>query len=171
MTDARFPEKWLNDRRVLRLSDPAFRLFMIGLAWAVSNRTDGELYDDDLDLMPSADPAAVAEVEKSGLWERDGDRWVITVYAATQTTRAELEQIEAAREKARLKKARQRASSPRGRPGGQVPGQSAGQSRATPRGTSQDRTGKDRTGRSSSEAKKNAGVNPHRAEDGRGDRP
>jgi len=50
VTDARFPERWLNDRRVLRLSDPAFRLFVIPLTWSVSNRTDGDLYDDDLRL-------------------------------------------------------------------------------------------------------------------------
>jgi hypothetical protein len=39
MTDARFPERWLNDRRLLRLSDAAFRLFVISLTWSVSNRT------------------------------------------------------------------------------------------------------------------------------------
>jgi hypothetical protein len=38
MTDARFPERWLQDRRVLRLSDVGFRLFTLSLAWSVSNR-------------------------------------------------------------------------------------------------------------------------------------
>lgn len=168
MTDARFPEKWLNDRRVLRLSDPAFRLFMIGLAWSVSNRTDGLLDDDEPELMPTVDPAAAAELEKSGLWVRDADRWLITVYAGTQTTRQELEHADAIREKARLKKARQRAAAaagPQGRPGGQR----AGQSRGTSRGTQQDRTGKDRTGRFPTEGRESAGVNPSRAEGEQGD--
>jgi len=31
MTDARFPERWLNDRRVLRLSDVDFRTFVTTL--------------------------------------------------------------------------------------------------------------------------------------------
>jgi hypothetical protein len=137
MTDARYPERWLSDRRILKLSDGAFRLFVTGLAWSVSNRTDGVVYDDDLDLIPGADPAEAAALEKSGLWERNADRWVITVYPGTQTTRKELEHAESAREKARVKKARQRANRPQGRPGGQA----AGQSRETSRATSQARTG------------------------------
>jgi hypothetical protein len=57
VTGACFPERWLNDRRVLRLSDPAFRLFVTSLTWSVSTRTDGELYDDML-LTPCVDLAA-----------------------------------------------------------------------------------------------------------------
>ena len=45
MTDARFPERWLNDRRVLRLPDDAFRLFVLSLAWSVANQADGRIYD------------------------------------------------------------------------------------------------------------------------------
>lgn len=171
MTDARFPEKWLNDRRVLRLSDPAFRLFVIGLAWSVSNRTDGQLDDDEPALMPTVDPAASAELEKSGLWARDADRWLITVYAGTQTTRQELEHADAAREKARLKKARQRAAATAAGPRGSPGGQQAGQSRGTSRGTAQDRTGKARTGRSPTGGRENAGVNPSRTEGSQGGTP
>jgi hypothetical protein len=60
MTDARFPERWLNDRRVLRLPDDAFRLFVLSLAWSVANQTDGRIYDEDQALVPPARPAAAS---------------------------------------------------------------------------------------------------------------
>jgi hypothetical protein len=72
MTDARFPERWLNDRRLLRLSDAAFRLFVVSLTWSVSNRTDGELDASDLALMPGIDPTAAGELARAGLWMAGG---------------------------------------------------------------------------------------------------
>jgi hypothetical protein len=113
MTDARFPEKWLNDRRVLRLSDSAFRLFVIGNAWAVSNRTDGEMHVDDLPLLPSVDVGFADELAKAGLWERIGDRWLIADYANVQTTKAQLEGLEHKRMVDRERQARHRAGSPK----------------------------------------------------------
>jgi hypothetical protein len=117
MTDARFPERWLNDRRLLRLSDAAFRLFVISLTWSVANKTDGLIYDGDLPLIVSpTDPGhdvdgyIVRELVKSGLWERVADYWLITVFDETQTTREQLEAAAAARRKARDKKRRQRAA-------------------------------------------------------------
>jgi len=91
MTDARFPERWLNDRRVLRLSDPSFRLFVISLTWSVANRTDGVLYDDDLALMVNVDPARAVEMIKAGLWRRDADRYVIVEFDGTQTPATQLD--------------------------------------------------------------------------------
>jgi hypothetical protein len=88
MTDARFPERWLNDRRVMCLPDDAFRLFVISLAWSVANRTDGRIYDDELSLIP-ASAAGSGRLAKSGLWERVADYWLITVFEDTQTTRAD----------------------------------------------------------------------------------
>ena len=43
MTDARLPERWLNDGRLQRVSASAYRLFGNGLMWTVANRTDGHL--------------------------------------------------------------------------------------------------------------------------------
>jgi hypothetical protein len=138
MTDARFPERWLNDRRVLRLPDDAFRLFVISLAWSVANRTDGRIYDDDLSLIP-ASPGGSGQLAKAGLWERVTDYWQITVFEETQTTRDDLETLARGRRAQRDKKRRQRAAkaaraaaSP-----GTVPGDVA---RDTPR-TGQARTG------------------------------
>jgi hypothetical protein len=108
MTDARFPERWLNDRRVLRLPDDAFRLFVISLTWSVANQTDGRIYDDELTLIP-ASPAGSGQLAKSGLWERVADYWLITVFEETQTTRADLEHLAGQRRKARDRKRRERA--------------------------------------------------------------
>jgi hypothetical protein len=70
MTDARFPERWLNDRRLLRLSDAAFRLFVISLTWSVSNRTDGVLDTGDLTLIPASTPPRPAS------WPGPGSGWL-----------------------------------------------------------------------------------------------
>ena len=109
MTDARFPERWLNDRRVLRLSDAGFRLYLMALTWSVANRTDGVLYDDDLMLMVTVDPRRAAELEKAGLWRREKDYWVIVEFTGTQSSRNDLEVLENTRRREREKKARQRA--------------------------------------------------------------
>lgn len=140
MTDARIPERWLNDRRLLRLSDPGFRLFVMSLMWSVSNRTDGMVYDDDLPLMPTVDAARAPELAKYGVWVRERDFWVIADYAGTQTSAHDLEVLENARRREREKKRRQRA-----RAAPDVPGDSP---EARSPGTAQDRTGQARTGSS-----------------------
>jgi hypothetical protein len=140
MTDARFPERWLQDRRVLRLSDVGFRLFTLSLAWSVSNRTDGVLYDDDLALIMSVDPARSGELEKADLWRREKDHWLIVDFADTQTSRHDLDVRDNARRREREKKARQRGKRPS--PDSDVPGDSpSGRSLRT----AQDRKGQDST--------------------------
>jgi hypothetical protein len=109
VTDARFPERWLNDRRILRLPDSAFRLFVMALAWSAANRTDGVLYDDDLALIQGADPGAAGDLVKAGLWARAADYWAVTVFEGTQTTSADLEHLDRQRRMARDRKRRERA--------------------------------------------------------------
>jgi hypothetical protein len=131
MTDARFPERWLNDRRLVRLPDAVFRLFIVSLAWSVANRTDGRIYDDDLPLIPGGqDGGHVWILADTGIWIRCHDRsyWLIADFEETQTTREQLEATATARQKARDKKRRQRAAAsvvPRDntRPGQARPGQ------------------------------------------------
>jgi hypothetical protein len=139
MTDARFPERWLNDRRILRLPADDFRLFTFSLTWTVANRTDGRIYDDDLALIPGGDAGRPDRLVKAGLWERIADYWLITDFADTQTSRADLEVLDNARRRERAKKRRQRAS--RGTVPGDVPGDISGDSTRT----GQARTGKDST--------------------------
>jgi hypothetical protein len=115
MTDARFPERWLNDRRILRLPDDAFRLFALSLAWSVANQTDGRIYDDDLALIP-ASASGSGHLAKSGLWERVADYWQIAEFEETQTTRADLEHLAGQRRKARDRKRAERARRARGVP-------------------------------------------------------
>jgi hypothetical protein len=132
MTDARFPERWLNDRRILRLPDDAFRLFVTSLAWSVANRTDGRIYDDDLGLVP-ASPGGSGQLAKAGLWERVADCWQITVFEETQTSRNQLAAAANARRADREKHRRQRAHKAGNhafcgnRPCTRVPGDSPGE--------------------------------------------
>ena len=138
MTDARMPDRWLTDRRVLRLPDDAFRLFVVGPMWAVSNRSEGVIFDDDLELLPRVRPGAAAHLAQAGLWthqdaEGGAGYWVIAEYGKTQTSREQLEAEELARKKATEKKRRQRAAAAVPR---DVPGDNTGQ----------DRLGQDRQG-------------------------
>lgn len=110
MTDSRFPERWLTDRRFAKISDAAFRLFVSANAWTVSNRTDGAVTRDDLQLLPRHVPIACAhELVEAGFWIEVDDGWVIAGYTLVQTTRAQLEAAEHARMLDRERKARSRA--------------------------------------------------------------
>jgi hypothetical protein len=139
MTDARYPERWLVDRRITRLSDQAYRLFVIALAWCVSNRTDGRIDRDDLRLIAGVDPGMADELVKAALWEETAVGWLIVDFGITQTPAHELRVLENARRRDREKKARQRARDLV--PGDSPPGQSPG--------TAQDRQGQTRTGKDS----------------------
>jgi hypothetical protein len=122
MTDARFPERWLHDRRILRLPDKAFRQFVTSLAWSVANRTEGVI--ERAETLPVFDAGSADALVKARLWEEYAQGWVITVFEDTQSTRAELEAAAAARRRARDKKRRQRAR--RADVPGDVPGDSTG---------------------------------------------
>lgn len=129
MTDARLPERWLVDRRLLKLTDSAYRTFHTALLWSVANRTDGRFDTDDIELMPRARVTDVVELESAGLLTRDGSQFVLPDFSATQTSRNELEVLENTRRREREKKARQRADKtlvpqdcPPGHPPVRVPG-------------------------------------------------
>jgi hypothetical protein len=108
--DARFPERWLNDRRVVRLSDAGFRLLVTSLAWSVANRTDGRLDKDDLDLLHGVDARHVDELVTAGLMtETSAGSWSSTVYMDTQTSKAQLDGLEYKREQDRQRQANKRA--------------------------------------------------------------
>lgn len=138
MTDARFPERWLNDRRLLRLSAVDFRTYVTTLVWSVSNRTDGYLEVDDLALVLGATADSSSALVAGGLWREQGRGWLVEDYATTQTSSHDLEVLDNARRREREKKARQRENkkgdSPGGSPEGRVPG------------TTQDRPGQARPG-------------------------
>lgn len=110
MTDARFPERWLNDRRVTRLSDGAFRLFVTSLAWSAANRTDGIIERQDVELIPRFEPSLAAELHGAGLWQVAEQGWyVIVVYEETQTTATELAHLAEQRRQQSAKRAERRA--------------------------------------------------------------
>lgn len=138
MTDARFPERWLNDRRFVRLPDAPFRLYSMALMWSVANRTDGLIEgEDDLDLIRTGwNEKDVEALVREGLWyeSSQGDSWLIVDFEDTQTSRHDLDVLDNARRRERDKKRRQRASRV-----GAVPGDKRGDSTRT--GQDKDRTG------------------------------
>lgn len=110
MTDARVPEKWLNDKRIQRLTDADFRSFIMALTWSVSNRTDGVIEPDDLSLIPHFAQGSAKALVAAGLWSAQKHGWCINGYESTQTTRERLAQLDAARLKDRERQARHRAA-------------------------------------------------------------
>jgi hypothetical protein len=109
MTDLRVPERYLNDRRVMRLTPIDFTSFVMASLWSVSNRTDGQVEPDDLPLIPMFNDASIRILVEKGLWIDTSDGWEISDYATTQTSKHDLEVLENARRADREKKARQRA--------------------------------------------------------------
>ena len=109
MTDARFPERWLNDRRVIRLSDRQFRGFIGALAFCASNRTDGLIEYDDVDLIRWCDQDVIIALVKADLVTDTGAGYQVADYLTTQTTRAQLDRNDQHRLHERNKKVRQRA--------------------------------------------------------------
>lgn len=110
MTDARFPERWLNDRRLMRLAPVDFKSYVVSLAYAVANRTDGRLDLADLEACPGFTLDSIPRLVSAAVWvERDAGVWGITEYLTTQTTRAQLDAAQRARESGRARVARYRA--------------------------------------------------------------
>jgi hypothetical protein len=146
VTDARFPERFLTDRRVLRLSAVDFRSYVTSLTWSVANRTDGVILPEDLDLIPHFAPGSPSGLVEQSLWVEADSGWTIADWDATQTSKHELEVLENARRREREKKKRQRSTPtfPKGTVPGDVPGDVS-------LGKAQDRTGKDRQGVEGSE--------------------
>lgn len=89
--DSRFPTYYLQDRRVLKASPSAFRLFVIGSAWAVSNMTDGKIPADDFPLIPLAQPHDADELVKLGLWSEDDAGWRVNDFLKIQTSASQME--------------------------------------------------------------------------------
>jgi hypothetical protein len=124
MVDARFPERWLLDRRLRRLPDRVYRTFTQTLVWSASSRTDGFLDTDDIESVPGAQMSDAVTLVEAGLWEVVGPgTWHIVEFDATQTTRSEHQVLENARRREREKKQRQRAKTSSGAAvPGDVPG-------------------------------------------------
>ena len=117
--DARLPERWLYNPQVLSLSDAAWRLLTFLLLWSVANRTGGVIREVDLTHIPTGSyvPSRelIAELEMTGWLGRNGDDhdetepgWLLTCYDDTQTSAAQLAEIDRKRTNARKRKQRER---------------------------------------------------------------
>ncbi len=131
MADARLPERYLIDRRVLRLTDPERSSLFMATVWSVSNRTDGRIERADLPLIPTFTPKVIPALVAAELWQADGpNAWLISDYQRDQTSRHDFEVLEAARRREREKKQRQRAKDrTEGQSRGDVPGDDTGKDR------------------------------------------
>lgn len=146
VTDARFPDRWMLDRRVMTLPPGAFRTYVLSLTWAVSNRTDGHLGPDELAMVPGggvSDAHRDLFVQKE-LWAKQADGYLILDFLTTQTSAAKLlaDEEYAARERQR-KRRPERASKGRAKVRA---GDSAGNAHAEPQedpGQDRDRTGRE----------------------------
>jgi hypothetical protein len=113
MTDARFPERWLIDRRFSRsrLSGDQFRGYMGMLAWSVSNETDGVVTEADLpEMIQWLDPNDMPVFVTVGLCAPLANGWLIIDFEDTQTSRDELQALKKIRKSGRDRQAKRRAA-------------------------------------------------------------
>lgn len=155
MADARMPDRYLLDRRFVRLPDEHFRSYVLALMWSVSNRTDGEILPDDLGLIPGFRDGSARALVTEGLWTPREQGWQITDYLDTQTTRAQFQAMEAKRANDRARQARHRAkkSDDDGGPDGGV-------THDVTRDVTADNKGKARQGQARTEAKPHQELQP-----------
>lgn len=143
MTDARFPERWLNDRRFRRLSDGEYRSYAVALLWAVLNRTDGDVPARDLPYIPDFVPSHADRLVEAKLWAPAGAGWLILDFEATQTSKGQLDGLDARK---RQDADRQRAKRDRDRASASSPVSHVIPSRDRHVTESRDDIGQDRTG-------------------------
>lgn len=147
------------DRRIARLRDAEFRALCMAMLWSVSNRTDGVIEVEDVDLIPRFDATAAGVLVEADILEVTARGWLLSDFAATQTSRSELQTLENARRRDREKKARQRGrqSQPDVVPEAPDPGDtSADVPGDVSPGTAQERTG--RTGQAGSRQRNSQGL-------------
>lgn len=155
MADARIPERYLVDRRIMRLTDAERSSLFLATLWSVSNRTDGRIERGDLPIIPMFREEVVHTLVVHGLWVEDGpDAWMIADYQRDQTTRSQFEVLDNNRRRERDKKRRQRSKKEEEVPG-DVPG-------GLSRGTLQARQGQARQGQEGQEIAE--GVDPNTGE-------
>ncbi len=111
MVDARVPDRWLTDRRWLRLTPRERHDGISLLLWAVAVRSDGILDRRDLHLCPwPIEVGSVAALLAGGLLlEIDDDHVGFADWSGSQTTRAELDAAAEMRRKGRERQRRHRA--------------------------------------------------------------
>jgi hypothetical protein len=109
MTDFRFPERWLNDRRFKRLPGDLLAAYVCAGTWSVANRTDGVILRADLDDIPRLTPVLADALTLASVFDALADGWLMTDYADTQTMRADLEHAASMRRAAAESKRRRRA--------------------------------------------------------------
>jgi len=106
MTDARFPERWILDRRFQRVAaEGRFWPYMVSLAWSASNRTDGLILPDDLAVIPFVSEGDAEAFVRNEVWNRRKIGWLIVDYESTQTSADSLIACEEARAARREKDA------------------------------------------------------------------
>lgn len=88
MVDARLPSRWLHDPRFDALSDYAWRMFSYSLMLANEQQSDGFIARTQLRFLhpEGANPEAVGELLRSGLWRDEADGYRVQRWAETQST-------------------------------------------------------------------------------------
>ena len=86
------------------------------MVWSVSNRTDGRILPQELTLIPGFASGSAKALVDAGLWKTMSTGWLIVDFAATQTSRHELEVLENVRRNNREAKARERAKKAEAKP-------------------------------------------------------
>jgi hypothetical protein len=124
MTDARLAPSFLTNPTVEGLSSDAFRVYVNGLVWSATHRTDGALPERCLRLLHPDGPQreAVADLLAVGLWQLAVDGYLIRNFLKYQSSAEQLADADVTRaEKRRADRERQRLSRARRKAGAVTP--------------------------------------------------
>lgn len=91
--------------KLIGLSAPAFKTMVFSWAWSADNETDGHIPKAILPIL-GARPKVVDELVTKGVWEVNGDGWVIHDWLDHQKSKAD---IEASREQWRRRQTKRRS--------------------------------------------------------------
>ena len=102
MVWARFSDDWADQPQVIALSASAFRAYTESVMYVARYTTDGHI---PTEAVKARDKRAACELERSGLWERNGAGWYAPHWREHVPPRAEVDKArQAAAERQRRRR-------------------------------------------------------------------
>jgi hypothetical protein len=109
VTWAKFDDNFADHPKVVALTDGAFRLHVSGICYCARYLTDGVVPQEQVArLVPNFSPKTLRELLACGIWQHEGDTYLIHDYTQWNTPRAKVLAAKKARSEGGRKGAQRR---------------------------------------------------------------